>query len=260
MCAETEGYSLKILKGVDHHFTARDSAPTDTAPLVISDNILHSTPSSVGALMEFRSAASTGKKIEKGLRHRRHRNGKSKDGNRHWEMVAGMSSSVIAQLDQEILLLGKIIESYGISIPSSSLLHPSHHQQKHDALPKPSSTSGDDNLNCCPSYQATFKATVGTDVNGEAVYLAGYNQHDDTLVQTFHAIRCFPHVVNKPCRFINHQDGAQTAAMCVQKFSFTPALTSDYENGGDVDDDDAGVQNNATQIRVPSGCQCEIPI
>jgi len=249
MFTETESYSLKmsILKEDEDHFLAPETS------LVISDNNLYSTPSPVGALMEIGSAlASTDEKKEKGRRHRRHRDRKSTVA--HWKMVAEVSSIVVSQLDEEILLLSKIIQRNGISIPSSSLLHPFYNSQKRVSPKKSPTSSGPDNLNCCPSYQATFKATVGTDVNGETVYLAGYNQHDDTLVQTFHAVRCFPHVVNKPCRFLPTTNGHQTAT-CVQKFSYTHAFTMDYENN----DNDAGVQNS-TQIRIPTGCQCEIPL
>ena len=195
------------------------------------------------------------KKKGKGRRHRRHnrRNHKSQTGLQRWKMIAGMSSLSLSQLDYEIYLLAEIIETHGIPIPTSSLLHPSSTsllQQPNDIT----SAEEFNNLNCCPSYQFTYKLVVGIDENRQGVFLAGYGEDSNSsAIQTFNGVNCFPHVVNKPCRFLFqlHPD-----AVCVQKYSYTRALLKNAKGDQSAPDNSGATAD----IRVPSGCQCEIPI
>jgi len=257
MTTKVEGYSTSG----DHVLLPSDHAdlPVAATLLVTSDDkkILQvdkgdptlSDPSPNGDV-EIHSSFNANRK-GKGRHHRRRRrNHKSNklEREQRWKMIAGMSSIALSQQDYEIYRLAKTLESNGIAIPKSSLLHPSSSSKQQTPNDAYILSGAVDNLNCCPSYQFTYKSSVGVDVYGGAVFLAGYGEdYNSPAIQTFHGTKCFPHVVNKPCRFLFqlHPD-----AICVQKYSYTRALKQSL-NG------DAAA---TADIRVPGGCQCEIPV
>ena len=95
---------------------------------------------------------------------------------------------------------------------------------------------------------------MGIDENRQGVFLAGYGEDSNSsAIQTFNGVNCFPHVVNKPCRFLFqlHPD-----AVCAQKYSYTRALLKNAKGDQSAPDNSGATAD----IRVPSGCQCEIPI
>ena len=260
MCiVEIEGYAVG--RPVDDRGLPPDSAAAsallDTKIVKVGDSSLLPL-SSPNDAMEIRLLSSplpttAEKKKGKGRRHRRHnrRNHKSQTGLQRWKMIAGMSSFALSQLDYEIYLLAKTLENNGIPIPTSSLLHPSP-----SSLQPSDVTSAEEfnNLDCCPSYQFTYKSAVAPDINGLTVFLAGHGEdYNSSAIQTFNGVNCFPHVVNKPCRFLFqlHPD-----AVCAQKYSYTRALLKNAKGDQSAPDNSGATAD----IRVPSGCQCEIPI
>ena len=242
--------------------SAAASALVDAKIVKVDDSSLLPSSSSPNDAMEIRllssplptTAVAIKNKKGKGRRHRRHNrrnNRKSQTGLQRWKTIAGMSSIALSQLDYEIYLLAKTLESNGIPIPTSSLLHPSSSSlQPNDVT----SVEEFNNLDCCRSYQFTYKSAVAPEINGLTVFLAGHGEdYSSSAIQTFNGVNCFPHVVNKPCRFLFqlHPD-----AVCVQKYSYTRALLKNAKG------DQSGPDNSGAtaDIRVPSGCQCEIPI
>ncbi|CAM1293817.1 Uncharacterised protein g851 [Pycnogonum litorale] len=105
---------------------------------------------------------------------------------------------------------------------------------------------------CCPSKTQITEPRGGISKSG--IILELYRDRNST--QRFYETVCKPHILDRPCRFLNHH--ARRKSSCVQLYGYTYALVRDL-------DDDQSTSSKRKEspsswrmdyITIKNGCSC----
>ena len=163
-----------------------------------------------------------------------------------WKSLAEMTSSLVSQLDNDMLFINLALRENGITIPAASSNRRVTYSDDQKTKKK----------TCCPSYKVARPLKAGVDMDG---VMHDVVRRNNSLIQDINMVLCYTHVLNAPCRYLN--DSVKASSKCVQQYSYTFALVKDAEGfEKDAKITVGGKPINYTYIRYPSGCSCEVEI